>query len=253
MIRSTNEIAINEAARLIERSTSAVFFTGAGISTSSGIPDFRGSTGLWTKDNPLEVASLSTFINQPERFYAWFHPLVEASYNAKPNTAHKAIHHLEQLVNVEGVITQNIDSLHTSAGSSNIIELHGSIQTASCFNCHRFIPGFEYLPDFIETEIIPRCKVCNEIIKPGIVLFEELLPQKAWDMAEYLSKQCDLMIVVGSSLEVIPAASIPSNAVQNGAKLIILNSASTHLDRFAQIILRDDVSLTLPEIVERIQ
>ena len=253
MIRGTEDIAINEAARLIERSKSAVFFTGAGISTPSGIPDFRGMNGLWTKENPMEVASLSIFHKQPERFYNWLRPLAKASYKAKPNAAHAAIRQIEKHANVTSVITQNIDHLHSTAGSLNVIELHGSIVTASCSSCSQSISGKDYLPGFIKTGTIPKCSRCGGIIKPGIVLFEEMLPQEAWELADNLTRKCDLMIVVGSSLEVVPAASIPSNAVQNGSKLIILNSSPTHLDRYAQVLHRDDVSISLPKIAERIQ
>ncbi len=243
MIRGADiETAISESAKLIDQSKLAIFFTGAGISTPSGIPDFRGKTGSWKRENPMDVVSLSTFQSQPARFYTWFRPFVAISYNAKPNAAHYAIYNLENQGKAYQVITQNIDNLHSKAGSKNVIELHGSIRTGTCTGCKHKFSGDEYLPEFISTGIIPVCKFCQNILRPDIVLFEEMLPQESCELADILIEKCDLIIVVGSSLEVMPAASYPLRAVQNGAKLVIFNQSQTHLDKFAQIIIRDDIS-----------
>jgi NAD-dependent deacetylase len=224
MIRSADQYtAILESAKLIDQSKLAIFFTGAGISTPSGIPDFRGKTGFWKQENPMEVVSLSAFQSRPARFYAWFRHFAASSYYANPNAAHYAIHNLEKQGRVRQVITQNIDNLHSKAGSENVIELHGSIRTGTCTTCDHKYSGDDYLPEFISTGTIPHCELCQNIIRPDIVLFEEVLPKESCELADILIVKCDLIIVVGSSLEVMPAASYPLRAVQNGANLIIFN------------------------------
>ncbi len=246
--RADTDTAISESAKLIDQFKLAIFFTGAGISTPSGIPDFRGNTGFWKQENPMDVVSQSTFQSQPARFYTWFRPFVATSYNAKPNAAHYAIHNLEKQGKVHQVITQNIDNLHSKAGSENAIELHGSIRTGTCTGCNHIFGGDDYLPEFISTGTIPICKFCQNIIRPDIVLFEEMLPQESCELADILIEKCDLIIVVGSSLEVMPAASYPLRAIQNGAKLVIFNQTQTHMDIFAQIVIRDDIVHSVPKL-----
>lgn len=244
---------ILEAARLIEKSNLAVFFTGAGISTPSGIPDFRGTQGLWNRDNPMEVASLTAYQKHPDRFFAWFHKLASVSYHARPNAAHFAVEKLERKGKFKGVITQNIDGLHIRAGSINVLELHGSLKTAHCVENYHVISGEDYLPEFIRSGSIPYCPQCRSMLKPDIILYEEMLPQGIWESADILSKKCDLMVVVGSSLEVVPASSIPYTAVQNGARLIIINLSNTPLDNHADLVIQDDVNIILPKIIESIK
>jgi NAD-dependent deacetylase len=253
MIRGADiDIAISESAKLIDQSKLVIFFTGAGISTPSGIPDFRGKTGLWKQENPMDVISLSTFQSQPARFYAWFRPFAAISYYAQPNAAHHAIHNLEKDGKAYQVITQNIENLHSKAGSENVIELHGSIRTGTCTGCNRKFGGDDYLPDFISTGTIPICKFCQNILRPDIVLFQEMLPQESCELADILIEKCDLIIVVGSSLKVMPAASYPLRAIQNGAKLVIFNQSQTHLDKFAQIVIRDDIVHSVPKLNENL-
>ena len=151
------------------------------------------------------------------------------------------------------MITQNIDALHTKAGSENVIELHGSIRTGTCTTCNHKVIGDEYLPEFISTGIIPLCHICQNVIRPDIVLFEEMLPKESCELADILINKCDLIIVVGLSLEVMLAASYPLRAVQNGAKLIIFNLSPTHLDKFAQLIIRDDIINSVPKLSECLQ
>jgi NAD-dependent deacetylase len=251
-VAKENKIII-EAARLIEQSKLAVFFTGAGISTPSGIPDFRGTNGMWSQDDPMEVASLSAFQDHPDRFYVWFHKLVGAAYQARPNKAHLAVGELERLRKIRGVITQNIDGLHTRAGSINVYELHGSIRTAHCLRYSHIVAADDYMPNFISSGEIPLCPHCRSMLKPDIVLYKEMLPQEIWKSADILSEKCDLMVVVGSSLEVFPAASIPYQAVENASNLMIINLSATQLDSRAQFIIRDDVNFILPKIVECIK
>ncbi len=237
------------AASLLQQASLAVLFSGAGFSTPSGIPDFRSpGTGLWHQDNPMECASLSTFSRTPERFFNWLHPLVKIMYTAKPNAGHYATAQLEDRGYIKAVITQNIDGLHQQSGSNHVVELHGSIHHASCTQCHYSFSSDDYLPSFIKTGQIPICESCGGIIKPGITLFEELLPMNAWSDADKISLECDLMIIAGSSLEVIPASSIPQQALRQGAKIIIINYSPTFLDQDAACIFRESIEIILPEI-----
>lgn len=245
---------IESIARLIARSTHAVAFTGAGVSTPSGIPDFRSAgTGLWQQDNPMLVASASTFFHHPERFFNWLRPLLASSLKAHPNPAHLALAELEQLGFIKAIITQNIDGLHQRAGSTSVIELHGSMQRFFCPGCQRLIlPPDDAITAILAGEM-PRCDQCGAVIKPDITLFEEALPADAWENAENEVYLCDLMLIVGSSLEVAPASSLPALAHRNGAALVITNFSPTFLDRHAQVVLNMDVAGCLPRIVERLK
>lgn len=245
---------LEKTVRLIQDSRLAVLFTGAGISTPSGIPDFRsGRTGLWEHDNPMDVASLTSFHKTPEKFFTWFRPLARSMFNASPNPAHLAVAKMENRGFLKAIITQNIDHLHQAAGANHVLELHGSMKTVTCSICHRQQDSEPILRLWIESGDIPRCPACAGILKPDIVLFEELLPMDVWEEANTISQTCDLMIVAGSSLEVIPAATIPIQAVRFGARIIILNRTETHLDNQASLILRHDLVQVLPAIWERIQ
>ncbi len=245
---------IEYAAELLIKSRHAVILTGAGLSTPSGIPDFRSEgSGLWSRDEPLEVASLMTFRTHPAQFFQWFHPLASQIFNASPNPAHQAIAELEQRGRIQAVITQNIDMLHQKAGSRKVIEMHGTLRTLSCTQCYRQ-QGYEtYLPAFIESGAIPHCPHCGAILKPDVILFGEQLPQKAWFEAQREARSCDLMIVVGSSLEVLPVAGLPMQAIDRGAHLIIINNSDTYLNVRADVVLREDVAAMMPAISERVQ
>lgn len=252
---STNENfkLIEKAAGLVRSARHAVAFTGAGISTPSGIPDFRSArTGLWEQDDPMQVASLTSFYYTPERFYNWLRPLASTCLSAQPNPAHLALADLEKAGLLKAVITQNIDDLHLQAGSKNVLELHGSLRTFTCMGCHQSLPGRDILPAFIGSGKHPLCPNCQAILKPDIVLFEESLPTSTWYKAESHAQMADLMIVVGSSLSVTPAAYIPQEAVNSGAKLIILNQTPTYLDSIASVRLSADVAQVLPALVSSI-
>jgi NAD-dependent deacetylase len=240
---------IQTAARLIREAHLAVVFTGAGISTPSGIPDFRGNpSSLWNIINPMEVASLTAFRNQPDRFFDWLYPLAQKIKNAKPNAAHVAIAKLEEAGYIQAVITQNIDYLHQAAGSKKVLELHGTSRTATCTQCLKQYTSDEFLAQFIETKAIPRCSDCGGILKPDIILYEELLPVGTWAEAERFSRECDLMVIAGSSLEVVPASMLPLIAVRNGAHLIIVNQSPTDLDSLASVVLNEDVIEVFPTL-----
>lgn len=248
-----SEAAIEDAAVLIRKAERAVVLTGAGISTPSGIPDFRSEgTGLWSRDEPMEVASLSTFRTAPERFFNWFQPLAGQIFNAQPNAAHLALAEFERTGHVHTVATQNIDGLHQKAGSKNVVELHGTLRTMSCTNCFKQFEASPFLPPYVETGKIPQCSNCNGILKPDVILFGEQLPQSAWYEAQHAVRQCDLMVVAGSSLEVLPVARLPMQALDRGAHLIIINNTPTYLNVRADVIILDDVATTLPKIAKRV-
>ena len=173
-ICQANRAAIEDAAVLIRKAERAVVLTGAGISTPSGIPDFRSEgTGLWSRDEPLEVASLTSFRTAPERFFQWFQPLASRIFNAQPNPAHLALAEFERSGHLQTVITQNIDALHQKAGSQHVIEMHGTLRTLSCTNCFKQFEAGPFLKPYIDTGKIPQCLSCNGILKPDVILFGE--------------------------------------------------------------------------------
>ena len=250
-----NEIPalINDTARLLLEARFVVAFTGAGISTLSGIPDFRSAHGgLWNKDDPMRVASATAFHNHPERFYNWLRPLLRVSHSAKPNPAHKALAELERLHIVKAVITQNIDGLHQKAGSGEVIELHGSLETFACPHCQYQSGSNNREVSEILAGGMPRCPICVAIMKPGIVLFEEMLPVGAWNRAETLISQADILLVVGSSLQVVPASNLVDQAYRAGSKIVINNLSDTFMDEFATYLIHQDVALTLPKLLNEI-
>ncbi len=244
---------IEYAAELLKKARHAVVLTGAGLSTPSGIPDFRSEgTGLWSRDEPLEVASLLTFRTNPALFFRWFHPLASQIFNARPNPAHLALAELEQKGRLQAIITQNIDMLHHKAGSRRVIEMHGTLRTLSCTQCYRQQSSESCLPAFVEKGELPHCPTCGAILKPDVILFGEQLPQKAWFEAQREARQCDLMLVIGSSLEVLPVASLPMQAIDRGAHLIIINNSATYLNVRADVVLREDVAAVIPAISQRV-
>jgi NAD-dependent deacetylase len=245
--------SIELAANLIKESHCTVALTGAGISTHSGIPDFRSpGTGLWTIVQPMEVASLSAFRHDPEQFYKWFQPLAILMFTAKPNLAHLALAQLQIAGYVSTIITQNIDGLHTRAGAENVLEVHGTLDTLSCTNCYRQISASVIMEEYINNCSIPHCQVCGSVLKPDIILYEEQLPIKTWIRAEEASRNCELMLVVGTSLEVMPSAKLPIQAMDHGARLIILNNACTYMDVRADVVIRADVTEILPQILNEV-
>lgn len=247
------QAAIEFAADLLRQAKQAVVLTGAGISTPSGIPDFRSEgTGLWSRDEPMEVASLTTFRVAPERFYAWFRPLARQIFHAQPNPAHTALAKLEKAGRLSAILTQNIDALHRKAGAQNVVELHGTLATLSCTRCFHQAGSEDYLEEFIKEGTIPRCPKCGSVMKPDVILFGEQLPQKAWMEAQRAVRQCDLMVVAGSSLEVLPVAGLPMQAIDRGAHLVIVNNSPTYLNVRADVVILDDVAQILPAIAEHV-
>jgi NAD-dependent deacetylase len=249
---SATDTTLEDAAELFRKARRVVVLTGAGISTPSGIPDFRSEgSGLWSRDEPMEVASLNTFRTAPEKFFRWFRPLASQIFNAQPNPAHNALSEYEHAGYQIAVLTQNIDGLHQKAGSSHVVEMHGTIRTLTCAQCYRHFPSQDYLKLYIESGAIPRCQNCNGILKPDVILFGEQLPQSAWQEAQRLTRQCDLMLVAGSSLEVLPVAGLPLQALEGGAHLIIINNTQTYVNVRADIVVTENVAAILPQIMKR--
>jgi len=243
-----------KAAEILSASQHAVALTGAGHSTPSGIPDFRSpESGLWTKADPMVVASIYGFQWDPQAFYDWLRPLAKQMMEAEPNAAHIALAELEEAGVIKCVITQNIDELHRKAGSQNVLELHGSVRQATCMRCRRTVPSTELWPAFVATGELPRCPTCDGLLKPDVVLFGELLPMTTLVRAQDEAERCDAMLVAGSSLEVYPAAELPTCATQHGAKLILVNYEPTHMDARAAVVIHEDVAAVLPQITDRVK
>lgn len=244
---------INEQIKLAQAILSGarhvVALTGAGISTPSGIPDFRSpSSGMWDEVDPFEVASLVGFQKRPQAFYDWIHPLAKLTMAAQPNPAHLALAELERQGKLKAIITQNIDVLHDKAGSKLVYEVHGHLRSLTCMGCFAQTPASAKLPAFIETGAMPRCDGCEGVLKPDVILFGEQLPVGVFRAAAEQTRLCDVMIVAGSSLVVAPAGDLPILAKQHGAKLIIVNYDETHLDNIADVIIRGDVAEVLPQL-----
>ena len=245
--------AIEDAAQLVRKAKRIIVLTGAGISSPSGIPDFRSEgSGLWSRDEPMEVASLTSFRRTPEKFFNWFRPLAGHIFNAKPNFAHRALAALESAGYELRVVTQNIDGLHQKAGSLRVVEMHGTLRTLSCTECFKQFESGPFLEQYIIDGDIPRCLSCNGILKPDVILFGEQLPQRAWLEAQRAARQCDLMLVAGSSLEVLPVAGLPMQALDRGAHLIVINQTPTYVNVRADIVFMDDVASIIPEIAKRV-
>lgn len=239
--------ALRRAAGLLLRSRRSVALTGAGVSTESGLPDFRSQGGLWTGVDPLEVASLSAFRRHPEVFYRFYHTRLAHLAGAHPNPAHYALAALEAY-GLGAIITQNVDGLHQAAGSRRVIELHGNLREAACPACGWRGP-IALISEALERGALPACPACGSRPKPNVVLFEELLPTDAYEAAERELKAADLLLVVGSSLQVTPAAWLPEVARSHGAALIIANDEPTPLDPLADVALRGRAGRMLPELV----
>jgi NAD-dependent deacetylase len=239
--RSTQTGAPERLAELIREADSVVALTGAGISVPSGIPDFRTpGKGLWEKVDPFEVAHIDAFHRDTARFWSFYRPRFHELGAREPNPAHAALAELEARGLLTAVVTQNIDRLHHKAGASRVIEVHGSIETASCTTCGSSY-GRESVDALFDDEGIATCSCCMGKVKPDVVLFGELLPEPAMDAAHELCEGCDLLLCIGSSLEVYPVAGLPSVALRNGARLAIVTQGPTPYDRDATVKLDGDV------------
>ena len=232
-------------AALIRERGPCVVLTGAGVSTESGIPDFRSATGLWARFDPYDYGSIESFRENPARIWEFYGARLGLLAEAEPNAAHYALAELERLGFVEAVVTQNIDCLHERAGSREVVEVHGSIRSSSCQSCGEVYP----LARVLELLPIPRCEVCETVLKPDVVMFGELLPEAELQRAFALARGAGLMLVVGSSLEVHPVAGLP---LESGA-FAIVNRGATGLDACAALKLDMPAGETLAAVVEALR
>jgi NAD-dependent deacetylase len=238
-----------QLAELLKASECTVALTGAGISVPSGIPDFRSpGEGLWEKVNPMEVAHIDAFRRDPARFWSFYRPRLHSLGGIEPNPAHEALAELERRGQLEAVVTQNIDMLHVKAGSERVIEVHGSIRSLSCQSCERSF-AIDESDELFDEAGVARCAGCGGLVKPDVVLFGELLPVGAMAEAEALAARADLMLCVGSSLEVYPVAGLPSVTLGRGGKLAIVTKGPTPYDRDAELRLEGDVAEELSAVV----
>jgi NAD-dependent deacetylase len=238
-------------AELIRQAASVVALTGAGISVPSGIPDFRSPrTGLWANVNPMEVAHVDAFRRDPARFWHFYGNRFQTLEHKQPNGAHAALATLEQAGLLDAVITQNIDRLHARAGTRELVEVHGSIDHSSCPACSTRYPLTEVRDrQRRDSTGIPRCD-CTEPLKPDVVLFGEYLPVGALARAEELAEGAQLMLCIGSSLEVYPVAQLPKITLSSGGQIVIITQGSTALDRRATVRLEGDVEQELRAVVD---
>ncbi len=239
---------LKRASEFIKAAKHITALTGAGISVDSGIPDFRSEGGLWKRYDPHEYATFESFIRDPTKFWTMGRELVETILKAKPNDAHIALVKLEERGKLLGVITQNIDNLHQSAGSKKVIELHGNYLHAYCIDCKTEYVGKSVHQSVANGEIPPKCEKCGGVLKSEAILFGEPLPEEPMSNAIELCKKTDLMLVIGTSLSVYPAAFLPQLAKNSGAKIILINLDGTNKDDVADIVLKGRASDILPKI-----
>ncbi|MCX6029848.1 MAG: NAD-dependent deacylase [Chloroflexi bacterium] len=241
--------AIQKAVDLLRHSAATVALTGAGISTPSGIPDFRSAKiGLWSQVDPFEVASIWGFYAHPEAFYDWIRPVLKKLVMARPNAAHQALAAMEQHGLLEMVLTQNVDSLHQAAGNRQVQELHGHTRTATCLACNHRTPTAPFWPLVLDGGIPPPCPECGGLLKPDVILYGEPLPYGAIVAAQQAALHCDVMLVIGTSLEVMPAADLPWLTRRRGGRVILVNLTATYLDDQADVVIQADVVQTLREL-----
>jgi NAD-dependent protein deacetylase/lipoamidase len=237
-------VSAEHLAALIVEAQPCVVLTGAGVSTESGIPDFRSRTGIWTQYDPMEYATIDAFRRDPAKVWGFYSKRLGTLADAKPNAAHLALAELERRGLVEAIVTQNVDGLHQAAGSIEVIEVHGSIRTAGCLGCgHR--ESFERVVELLP---VPVCARCGEVLKPDVVMFGELLPEGVMERATELALGAGLVLVVGSSIEVYPVAGLADLA----GRLAIVNIGQTPYHVRAELAIDAPAGETLTEVVRHL-
>jgi NAD-dependent deacetylase len=247
---------IDIVADMIVQARDVVVFTGAGISTESGIPDFRSPDGIWTKFDP-EDFTIGKFLNSPETRKKQWRILLDGGFltDAEPNRAHHAVAELEKMGKLSCVITQNIDNLHQKAGNTpdKVYELHGNMKWLRCMDCSTRYRMEDMVQKYRSGDTIPACESCRGILKPDVIFFGELLPEMALKQATMHANRCDLFIVIGSSLIVHPAASIPAYARSSGAKLVIINYTETPCDSIAHVLIHHSAGEVMERMLEEVK
>jgi NAD-dependent deacetylase len=240
---------VERLAGLIGESKCTVALTGAGVSVPSGIPDFRTpETGLWENVDPMEVAHIDVFERDPARFWSYYRPRFHSLGDKRPNGAHEALAELERRGLLEGVITQNIDRLHRAAGSRNVVEVHGSIETSSCRDCDASY-GLDEVDALFGADGVAECASCGGSVKPDVVLFGEMLPEVAMRRARELAARAELMLCIGSSLVVYPVAELPAVTMACGGRLAIVTKSATPYDGDAVLKLDGELDEELSAVL----
>ncbi len=248
-VGTPSTIAVERLAELIRESSCTVALTGAGISVPSGIPDFRTpETGLWANVDPMEVAHIDVFERDPARFWSYYRPRFHELGDKRPNAAHEALAELERRGLLEGVITQNIDRLHRAAGSKEVVEVHGSIESSSCTRCGESYE-IEKVDALFDADGVAVCTACAGPVKPDVVLFGELLPEAATVRARQLAERAELMLCIGSSLAVHPVAALPEVTLAGGGRIAIVTKGPTPYDDEAVLKLSGEVDAELGAVL----
>jgi NAD-dependent deacetylase len=234
-------MSVGRLAELLRERQPCVVLTGAGISTESGIPDFRSAEGIWARYDPAEVANIDSLRRDPARVWEFYALRLDALAEAEPNDGHRALAQLEESGWIRAIVTQNVDGLHERAGSRDVVEVHGSLREAECTRCRVRVP----MADAVESLPLPACPACGEVLKPGVVMFGELLPAEAIGRAQELARDAGLLLVVGSSLEVHPVAALPGETLAAGGALAIVNRGGTPWDSRAELVLDAGIGETL--------
>lgn len=239
-----------QAARVLKNAACAIASTGAGISVESGIPDFRGPHGIWTKYPPDEYATIDAFMANPEKVWGLWREIGATFLDCQPNPGHRALAELERLDRLHAVITQNVDNLHQLAGSAKVVEYHGNARRLTCLKCRARVP---YEPGSTVYPPVPTC-ACGGLLKPDVVMFGEMIPKHAMFEAEVFAQKCDVVIVVGTSAQVFPAAELPFAAKQRGAYIIEANIERTDFtETITDAFLEGPAGETLPKLVETLK
>lgn len=248
---------IDAVSDMILKSSKIVVFTGAGISTESGVSDFRSPGGIWDRFDPDELSFPNFLASETsrEKYWDFYRQLWPTMVEAEPNTGHYAIAELYQLGRLDCLITQNIDGLHQKSGipEEKVIELHGTMQWVVCLECGKRYPREQIQSRLESGEKVPRCDDCRGIMKPATISFGQAMPVRETREAEARAATCDLLLAAGSSLVVYPAAQMPLIAKDNGAKLVIINLMPTPHDRYADIVINEKTGEVLPQIVDRVK
>jgi len=254
LVKIVEKKKISQAAELLFNAKNAIALTGAGISTESGIPDFRGEGGIWEKYKPEIYGNIQNFLKDPTKFWQMAEKVAPKLFKAEPNPGHIALSELENMNILKAIITQNIDELHQKAGSVIVYEVHGNINRFSCFGCRASYTKNQILRKLKkEKNYPPKCDICASPLKPSVVLFGESLPTFEIYQSQALSQKADVMLIAGSSLSVAPVCDLPLYTLREKGKLIIVNDKETHLDDKAEIVIHHKTGTVLPLIVEEIK
>jgi NAD-dependent deacetylase len=240
-------MSVERLAELIRECRPCVVLTGAGVSTESGIPDFRSRDGIWARYDPMQYATIDAFRRDPVKVWDFYGKRLDVLKRAQPNAAHLALAELQRAGYVHAVVTQNVDRLHELAGSREVVEVHGSIRTSSCLACGVTVP-FEEVVRQLENAPAPVCPGCGAVLKPDVVMFGELLPADAIERAQALARSTRLLLVVGSSLAVYPVAALPEDTLQAGGMLAIVNADPTPYDNRAALVIHASAGETLSAV-----